>query len=77
MADGPLLSMSEAFARYCQLYVPDVGAMDVRDFAQLKGAFAAGLNLGMAIAALPTARAEKQVEHWMAEVAPFWEEPQS
>jgi hypothetical protein len=76
MADGGLLSMSEAFARYCTLYVPDVGGLDVTAFAQLKGAFAAGLNLGMCVAALPVERAHKQLDQWQAEIEPFWKEPQ-
>ena len=70
------MTMSQAFARYCQLYVPNVGDLDVLAFAQLKGAFAAGLQLGMCVAQLPTADACRQVDQWMHEIEPFWKEQQ-
>lgn len=69
------MTMSEAFARYCQLYVPDAGALDVVQFAQLKGAFSAGLVLGSMVAKMDAELAGKQVEQWTREIDAFWKEP--
>jgi hypothetical protein len=69
------MTMSEAFARYCQLYVPEAGALDVLQFAQLKGAFAAGLVLGSTVASLDSEAASVTVAQWTAEIEEFWKEP--
>lgn len=69
------MTMSEAFARYCQLYVPEAGALDVVKFAQLKGAFAAGLVLGSTVAQMDLEAAGQMVEQWTREIDAFWKEP--
>jgi hypothetical protein len=71
------LTMSEAFANYCKLYVPDVGSLDVREFAQLKGAFTTGLSMGMMLSATPGEAALRQIEQWQAEIEAFWAAPQT
>lgn len=69
-----LLSMSDAFDRYCRLYVPNVADLDVLQVAQLKGAFAAGLHLGVGVSAMRTVdQATEQVERWMADIEAFWQ----
>jgi len=69
------MTMSQAFAQYCQLYVPDAGDLDVVQFAQLKGAFSAGLVLGMSVAQLDHEAAGVLVAQWTAEIEEFWKEP--
>jgi hypothetical protein len=69
-----MLSMVEAFNRYCLLYVPNVGDLDLTAFAQLKGAFTAGMSLGMTAAKGCPAGAMAQIEEWQAEIDAFWKE---